>query len=217
MNIIEYAIARKLAGGGSALAVIEPLSVTTNGTYNPPDGVDGYSPVTVSVARDDQTDIEEQWIRAIERDESKPVTELPAGLTKIGSLAFYLDDSLALTSLPDGLKSIGGSAFSGCSNLALTSLPDGLTSIGSYAFSRCSNLALTSLPDGVTTIANCGFNNCTSLTEITFRRKPVVLKSTAFSGCTNIHTINVPWEEGAVAYAPWGATNATVNYNYTGG
>ena len=34
-------------GGGSA--VVEPLSVTQNGTYNPPSGVDGYAPVTVSV------------------------------------------------------------------------------------------------------------------------------------------------------------------------
>jgi hypothetical protein len=38
----------------------------------------------------------------------------------------------------------------------------------------------------------------------------------AFSGCANITTINVPWAEGAVENAPWGATNATINYNYTG-
>ena len=35
-------------GGGSA--VVQPLSVTQNGTYNPPSGVDGYAPVTVNVA-----------------------------------------------------------------------------------------------------------------------------------------------------------------------
>ena len=33
-------------GGGG---VIQPLSVMQNGTYNPPSGVDGYAPVTVSV------------------------------------------------------------------------------------------------------------------------------------------------------------------------
>lgn len=38
----------------------------------------------------------------------------------------------------------------------------------------------------------------------------------AFEGCTNLTAINVPWAEGAVANAPWGATNATINYNYTG-
>jgi hypothetical protein len=30
--------------------IIEPLTATENGTYTPPDGVDGYSPVTVNVA-----------------------------------------------------------------------------------------------------------------------------------------------------------------------
>ena len=34
-------------GGGS---VIQPLSVTANGTYTAPSGVDGYSPVTVNVS-----------------------------------------------------------------------------------------------------------------------------------------------------------------------
>ena len=35
-------------GGGEA--VVQPLSVTQNGTYNPPSGVDGYAPVTVNVS-----------------------------------------------------------------------------------------------------------------------------------------------------------------------
>jgi hypothetical protein len=37
-----------VSGGGSA--VVQPLSVTQNGTYNPPSGVDGYAPVTVNVS-----------------------------------------------------------------------------------------------------------------------------------------------------------------------
>ena len=37
------------ASGGRS-AEIEPLTVTENGTYTAPDGVDGYSPVTVNVA-----------------------------------------------------------------------------------------------------------------------------------------------------------------------
>lgn len=38
-----------IAAGGSGGAVIEALSVTVNGTYTAPSGVDGYSPVTVDV------------------------------------------------------------------------------------------------------------------------------------------------------------------------
>jgi hypothetical protein len=40
--------ARSVQWGGGA-PVIESLSVTTNGTYTAPSGVDGYSPVTVNV------------------------------------------------------------------------------------------------------------------------------------------------------------------------
>lgn len=38
--------------GGTTNPVIESLSITANGTYTASDGVDGYSPVTVSVASD---------------------------------------------------------------------------------------------------------------------------------------------------------------------
>lgn len=41
--------ARSVQWGGGA-PVIEPLSVTQNGTYTAPLGVDGYSPVTVNVS-----------------------------------------------------------------------------------------------------------------------------------------------------------------------
>lgn len=41
--------ARSVQWGGGA-PVVQPLSVTQNGTYNPPSGVDGYAPVTVNVS-----------------------------------------------------------------------------------------------------------------------------------------------------------------------
>ena len=49
MDLFDIAVARKLSGGGGSEPVIEPLSVTDNGTYSAPSGVDGYSPVTVDV------------------------------------------------------------------------------------------------------------------------------------------------------------------------
>ena len=115
-----------------------------------------------------------------------------------------------------GHTSIRNSAFSGCSKLALTSLPSSLTSIGDDAFYNCTKLALTSLPSGITSIGSGAFDKCSSLTSITFEGTPTTINSSAFSNCTNLTTINVPWAEGAVANAPWGATNATINYNYTG-
>jgi hypothetical protein len=53
MNLRYMMMARTLGGGGGDIskpAVIEPLKITKNGTYVAPEGVDGYSPVTVSVA-----------------------------------------------------------------------------------------------------------------------------------------------------------------------
>ena len=144
------------------------------------------------------------------------LTSLPEGLTRIDASAFYGCTNLALTSLPESLKSIGNSAFVACTNLALTSLPEFVTSIGNKAFQGCTNLALTSLPTGVTSIDEYAFQGCTSLTSITFKGTPTSIKSNVFSGCTNLTDIKVPWAEGAVANAPWGATNATITYNYTG-
>ena len=95
-------------------------------------------------------------------------------------------------------------------------LPNDLSAIGNFAFYDCTNLALTSLPEGITSIGYGAFYNCTNLTSITFKGMPTSINYTAFQNCTNLKTINVPWAEGAVANAPWGATNATINYNYTG-
>ena len=150
----------------------------------------------------------------IERTVSNPT--LPSDLTSIGSKAFYGYSNLALTSLPSGVTKIGDSAFNSCTKLALTSLPSGLTSIGNSAFKECTNLALTSLPSGLTSIGSYAFNGCAKLTSITFEGTPTTIDRTAFSLCSYLTTINVPWAEGAVANAPWGATNATINYNYTG-
>ena len=141
---------------------------------------------------------------------------IPSVITSIGSYAFSSCSNLALISLPSGITSIGERGFAYCSNLALTSLPSGVTSIGDSAFSYCSKLALTSLPSGITSIEGNAFTNCKGLTSITFKGTPTSINSTAFNGCTNLTTINVPWAEGDVSGAPWGATNATINYNYTG-
>ena len=143
------------------------------------------------------------------------LTSLPEGITSIEGGTFQNCSKLALTSLPSGVTSIGNSAFSSCKNLALTSLPSGITSIEQYSFNNCTKLALTSLPSGLTSIRGFAFGGCTGLTEITFEGTPTSLNSTAFYDCTNLTTIRVPWAEGEVAGAPWGASNASLIYSYT--
>ena len=146
---------------------------------------------------------------------SLALTSLPAGLRQIQYNAFENCESLALTSLPEGVEYIYDEAFRACTSLALTSLPEGITGIGGNAFSKCTSLALTSLPEGLKSIQEFAFSNCTGLTSIVFKGTPDSIASSAFQDCTNLTSIKVPWAEGAVANAPWGATNATITYNYT--
>ena len=156
---------------------------------------------------------DEDFISVIERTATNPT--LPSGLTKIGDYAFYKYTNLVKPTLPNSVTTIGQYAFYYCTNLALTSLPSGLTEIGTNAFYYCTNLALTSLPDSLTSIGNSAFISCTGLTEITFKGKPNSISAYAFSGCTNLTTIRVPWSEGEVAKSPWGASSASIIYNYT--
>jgi hypothetical protein len=120
---------------------------------------------------------------------------LPKDTTKIGSYAFYKRGLLKITSLPDGLRSIGN-----------------------YSFAYCTRLALTVLPSSLFLIGNNAFLDCTGLTELTFKGRPETIGDGVFTGCTNLVTINVPWAESEypVDVARWGATNATINYNYKG-
>ena len=137
------------------------------------------------------------------------------GYETIRDYAFYGCSNLALTSLPSRIIIISDNAFRGCTNLALTSLPSGIFSIGNNAFRDCTSLALTSLPSGITSIGDSAFRGCTSLVSLTFEGTPDHIEGSAFDKCNNLTTINVPWAKGAVANAPWGATNATINYGHT--
>lgn len=141
---------------------------------------------------------------------------MPNSITTIGEYAFYGCGNLTITSLPSSLTTIGGYAFQGCTSLALTSLPNGLTTFSNRnVFFSCTNLSITEIPANIQSIPMYTFGNCTGLTELTFLGTPSSIDATAFNNCTNLTTIRVPWSEGAVSGAPWGATNATIVYDYT--
>ena len=144
------------------------------------------------------------------------ISRFPAGATKPYIEEIYNSDGQLIDAKMYGYDVIRVFAFANCTNLALTSLPSGITNIGNYAFRNCSSLALTSLPSGITNIGKSAFMGCSSLVSLTFEGTPEYIENSAFVDCDNLTTINVPWAEGAVANAPWGATNATINYGYTG-
>ena len=154
------------------------------------------------------------YIHIIDEDsDGYPTDVYMDNMYVIPSHAFYNCRNLAWTSLQDEVTSIDYHAFAGCYKLALTSLPDGLTSIGQFAFFRCYDITLTELPGGLKTIREGAFQYCTGLTSLTFKGKPNSISSSAFSYCTNLRDIKVPWSNGEVPGAPWGAS-ATITYDY---
>ena len=143
------------------------------------------------------------------------LTSLPSGITSIGDYAFNNCPRLALTELPSGITSLPVAAFQYCPKLALTTFPSGMTSIGAYAFRQGTGLTSITLPPALTTIGDYAFANCTGLETVRFTSTVSSIPSGLFSGCPKLSTIYVPWSQGQVANAPWGASNATTIYDYT--
>lgn len=162
---------------------------------------------------------------------------IPSNITRIGYEAFKGCQSLTSITIPDSVTDIRNSAFMGCNSLTSVTIPSGVTSIEDHTFSCCGLMSVVipdsvigigvdafgmneftsiTIPSSVKFINFSAFNNCGYLTSVTFNGTPSSIGQNAFGSCQNLTTINVPWAEGAVSGAPWGATNATINYNYTG-
>ena len=143
------------------------------------------------------------------------LSSLPNSVTEIGRYAFYDCFYMNLTSLPTSLTKIYPSAFEECHALKITSIPNGVTSIGDRAFYGCSSIITIEIPVSVYSVGSEAFRNCVNLTEVTFKDVLDTVGSSAFSNCPKLTNIYVPWAQGAVSGAPWGATNATIHYNTT--
>lgn len=92
----------------------------------------------------------------------------------------------------------------------------GKTNIVNWAFEGCSMVESINIGYGATSIDQGAFSSCTSLTSVTLPESITSISTIAFQYNTQSFTINVPWAEGTVAGAPWGAVAATINYNYRG-
>ena len=140
---------------------------------------------------------------------------LPDSVRSISHYTFARSQFESLR-LPEQLKEIGECAFE-YSNFN-QQLPNSVERIADYAFRRCNSLQHISLPKSLSYIGGWAFDSCYSLKTVTFNSKPeFYFNNFIFGFCNSLTTINVPWSEGEVAGAPWGAPNATINYNYTEG
>ena len=90
-----------------------------------------------------------------------------AGITTIGSGAFYDCRNLVEVELPTTLTIIKDGAFADCLKLATVNLPEGLQTIGEYAFQRCFEITSINVPSTVTSISPLAFFRCVELKVLT--------------------------------------------------
>lgn len=93
-------------------------------------------------------------------------------------------------------------------------LNEGITKIYGYAFSSQLTIDELAIPRSVTEIRDSAFSMA-MIPSITFKGTPTTIGTSAFSSCITLANIYVPWAEGEVAGAPWGANDATIHYNHT--
>lgn len=127
------------------------------------------------------------------------------------------DTNLFIPSTYEGLSvtEIASNAFMKNTQIISVVIPDSVTDINSTVFSACTSLEKAVIGSGISYLGQYVFFNCKALKAVTFKGIPDSIPSNTFQNCAAVETINVPWSEGAIANAPWGATNATINYNYT--
>ena len=138
-----------------------------------------------------------------------PAAKLDVGKALRGIISRTITEAI----VPSGVTKIGNGAFIYCNPLQKVLLPESLTVIELNAFRNCIKLTEIVIPAAVTTIGEGAFSYCSKLTAATFLGTPTSINETAFSNTDLLTDIYVPWAEGAVADAPWGATNATIHYN----
>ena len=137
--------------------------------------------------------------------------------TDIENYVFSNCTSLQSINIPGSVIRLKNYVFENCTSLQSVVIGEGVRGIGINTFSNCSKLSSIVIPSSVGSVDSDAFYGCVSLESVVFKGtiSSTTLNGSAFRNCTqsNLH-IYVPWAEGDVENAPWGATNATIHYNY---
>lgn len=169
-------------------------------------------------------------------DGSEPSGDIEITTTNIVHYAFHGHPNITGVSLPNAIT-VGQQAFNGINNISKFYAPK-VETFGASAFPSL-KVASINLPSVVTIGSGC-FTNCTTSSEILIGRNITTIEANAFRNFATFNSVTsmtvrilgtpnsiasnifnsaktgdiyVPWAEGAVANAPWGATGATIHYN----
>ena len=138
--------------------ITETLNVSENGTYNPGEGVDGYSKVVVDVPQRVTGFTEKEITEGIQ------IVNLSNSASYVSPNVFAKNKYIQTVYLPN-CTSVGENAFASCSNLSSIYLPN-CEYIGSSVFYICSSLTQVNLPM-CSYIGRGAFGYCSSLSIIT--------------------------------------------------
>jgi hypothetical protein len=133
---------------------------------------------------------------------------IPAGVTRLGYLAFFLAGNLQSVTFPIGFQSLSTGAFADSGLVSIT-VPEGVTDLPDGTFSGASFLTRVSLPTGLTTIGDSAFESATSISSISIPSSVEIIGTDAFSGDTNLATVNFAGNApSVVGHAPFANTEA---------
>ena len=163
--------------------VTETLNVSANGTYNPGEGVDGYSQVVVDVPQNVTGFTEKEITEGVQ------IVNLSNSASYVNSYAFTNNVHLQTVNLPNCI-SVGNNAFANCSNLTTVSLPECKT-INSNVFINCTTLQSIYLPN-VEYISDSVFNSCFSLSGVLSLPLCSSMGISVFNECSNINSVYIP-------------------------
>ena len=117
--------------------------------------------------------------------------ELPSGLTKIGTLAFYGCKNLTAVAIPNSVQEIGDYAFGKCLGMQMLTIGSGVTKIGKAAFANCEDLTSLSLPVNLVYIGPQAFYWCRSITTVTIPQWVTYIGRNAFAYCKNLVSADI--------------------------
>lgn len=158
---------------------------------------------------------------------------LPVGLEKVATVKLGLKDidfsniNTLRDSQCEGLiclekvilnplwTTLNSSAFRGCVALRDVNL-ENITVFGNYCMFETMTLDSVVFNENLVSIGTQAFS-ASGITNAVFKNSTdnlPTIANNAFNTCGQLKDIYVPWAEGAVANAPWGATKATIHYNY---
>lgn len=108
--------------------------------------------------------------------------------------------------------SVNERSFQNCEELNIANLPI-LAKAGQYAFSASKTASITIRTTPTAVLEYGAFGNMPNLKTVYFLTKPQYITNSFYKD-DQLTDIYVPWAEGTLSGAPWGATNATIHYNY---